>query len=216
MTQTSYRGYVDRIDPESFITAQPVSAGRAFLLRNNLLHLADEYTQTRINWCAGISGSYGVLGGFWNYNQISGAAGDYSVYEQEFAHTWLGDSHPANLDLHIRSGIVADSGSPEMDVRVRVVPAFYDPGNLILPAIVDETHTVTDNAGDWDHQEIFDTEDAALMNRLRALYKFEVSEDSEWHYPQVSILKLQVQLLYVSGNADVRMKLHGVQLREFA
>lgn len=215
MGASSYSSRLRRIDPGRFTDDEPVSANTAFDLRNNLLHLADEFSQTRINWCAGINGASGVLGGFWNYSQIGGDDGDSCLYEQEFAHTWLGDAHPTNLDLHIRSGIVA-GGTEAMEVRVRVVPAFYDAGNLTLPAIVDESHAVTDNAGEWEHQEFFDTEDAAAMNRLRSLYRFEVAEDGEWHYPQVSILKLQVQLLYVSGTADVLMKLHGVQVREFA
>lgn len=214
MAQSSYSGRVQRIPAASFGADEPVLATRAFLLRNNLLHLLDEFCQHRINWCAGIGDST-ITGGL---GCVAILTGNEALYEQEFEHFWLNPGHPGNLDLLIRSSLVA-GGSPEMAVRVRVVPANYEVGDLGRPALIDETHSVTDDSGLWEHQEFFDSTDANVMNLLKSARErtaFEVIEDGEWHYPEVAMLKLQVQLLGVSGDAPSFAVLTGVTVREFA
>ncbi len=215
MAQSSYYGQLVRMRESAFAEDEPVSATQAFTLRSNLLHLADSFCQTRINWCAGINSETGnsVLGGFGDFWGSTPPA----VYEQEFQLTWLATDHPANLDFLIRSAIIA-GGTEEMDVRVRVVPAYVGVADMGAPAIVDETHQVTNTTGLWEHQAFFDNTDTSIMGLLRgAVFPggLQIAEDDEWHAPEVSLLKLQIQLIPTSGSAPFYMMLTGVQVREF-
>ena len=215
MAQSSYRGRLQRMRQTAFAEDEPVSATQAFDLRNNLLHLGDQFCQTRINWCAGIhsASAIGVVGGFGDYWGSTPPA----VYEQEFPHTWLHPQHPANLDLLIRSSISA--GGDEMNVRVRIVPWSVGVGDMGAEALLDETHQVTSDTGLWEHQLFFDTSDATVMgllNKSSIAGAFEISEGDEWHYPETHLLKLQIQLEAIAGSAPFFMTITGVQVREFA
>lgn len=217
MSQSSFYGYVSRMQAGSFSTAEPVSASRAFRLRSNLLHLMDSFCQHRINWCGAIAsgdGSNGTVVG----STLLGAFDTPNVlYEQEFMHTWLGFNHPANLDLLIRTAIHVASGSPEMDVRVRVVPNSHPVGDVSGDAIVDETHTVTSLTGSWSHQAFLVGSDDRTMGLLRSAElprAFSVNEDDVWVYPWVAMLRLQVVLTNVDGTSPTQY-ITGVSVREF-
>jgi hypothetical protein len=192
----------------------PVSAARAFDVRSNLLHLMDEFTQMRINWCAGKLESGTGGNGVMFAENVGGA-----YYEQEFPLTWLAPDHPANLDILVRS--YASGTDAEMDVRVRVVSANAAVGDLGAPAVFDESQTVNSTFGTLDELCIFDTSDTATMNVLRSSFvavpnSAGVEEDSEVHYPQECMLKIQVQLLPTNGSGTLYFLLTGVMVREFA
>jgi hypothetical protein len=121
--QTSNLGHYERVSDEMFSEDSPVSAGQVWLLRNNLLHMRDQFSKTIFSWSRFNAFSENDLA------CSDGAdAGERAVLPLPFVHTWLAEDAPCSLDYKIR--VVNTQASKAANVRIRVIPHFI-PGTAI-------------------------------------------------------------------------------------
>jgi len=216
VTQSSYKGYFERMDAESFSTDDPVTAGRADILRDNLLHLIDESAQHRINWVRDL----GVTNPSLRMNEV-GVGNDKASWAQNFPLTWYRPYQPANIDYLIK---FAGDSSFDADVTVRIVPHFK-PGTLIpytvgangMPTLYSTTTTeaVTTGTTTLESQVFFTSTDARVHGPALDVGKlFEYYEDTARALPQLFMVRLE--LLFDTSASDVEIDIQQVLVREFA
>jgi hypothetical protein len=192
MSQRSNLGYYERMEDASFTADQPVSAARAWLMRNNLLHLSDMFTQPRINIYRSEIGTDICIFG----NQSDPAT---LIYQHPFFHTWFGEAAPANLDI-----VMAVQFSIPLDatVRFRVVPHYrprastpHTVGDLSLPALVDETVSVTAATfATLDDRFIFDEAEVRQLRIVPTDFQDRMTENGEPAIPQAMVMRLEVRV----------------------
>jgi hypothetical protein len=213
--QTSRYGYYERIDPDSFEEDQPVSAGRADVVRNNLSHLRDQFTHQRFNISAGPSEQNAV--------PFTRNIGDTpGIWAHPFFHTWLSSTEPAGLDLHVR---LIFNGLTDASIRLRVIPHYkpnsdfrYRIGDLAAPALIDYSEDVA-GVTEWEFDSegspfIFTAADALHMRGSHKTYTGRQYENGNDSLPEVHMMRFEIH--FFPDAVEALAKLQKLYLREFA
>lgn len=141
MTQQSNRGFYERIPASVFSADRPASCSHAWLVRNNLLHLRDVFTQVRayrdLEVTAPSVASYLVP-----HNDPNDP--NAVVFGIPFWHTWYAENVPSNL--YVLTRVLLFGSAMDGTIRQRVVPFFHagtslqtTVGDLSVPALLDES-----------------------------------------------------------------------------
>lgn len=185
---------------DSFGEGKPVSSIQALQLQSNLLHLTDEFAQTRINWVA--ADTEGVY-----QNSASNL-----IWSQTYVHRWLGPGKPANVDIHL--------WGEDCIVRARLVP-HHTPrwardsvsDRRVSPAVFDELIDLSAGgiqSGSYTHQNDADSVKVFETAWYKPGVVASAVADGVWE-PQVCLMRLELEPIAESG-----FQIIGVCLREFA
>jgi hypothetical protein len=210
-------GFVMPLDIASFGAYEPLSAWRAWAMRNNLAHLVDESTQVRINWVAGPVAN----GDSWFPPHPSDANGLTCYWAATFPHTWLRSDVPVNLDVLITARGKSDDGRP-VSVYWRIVPhleSLHDPKAVNLWAGVT---TFTSGNGVWSNVVTVADQRIALTGPPNlAMAKEETGaissgvyeDDGYVHAPLLHLARLEI-LTMRDAHQDIAVT--SVYVREYA
>jgi len=215
--QSSYLGHYERFADDSFADDQPVSAGRAFLLKNNVQHLLDQAPQHRLNlFCA----ANGV-----GSTRIRLATDEFIVGARSFPffHTWYSPSEPTGLDVKLVLGF---TGLVTGTARLRIMPDNFrgfpyatSIGRSSAPTLLDQVETLTATSN-W----IYDTEgdplifDAAQARAVsEALYAFNSAQVEGSKRPTCYVYQMRVEVTVDVESVDPAQEAAILQLyvREF-
>lgn len=179
--------------PNSTFTAgAPMSAAKAFLVRNNIAHLIDESCQHRVNWFATLDDS-AIPSGINTWPTVtrvlsgSGETVDKLFYQQEFPLSWIGPNRPSNLALAV--GIIGvDTEAEDILGRVVICPATV-PRDSKQNAIFDE---VANGPTGASVEALIDcSEHVDVLNGAWQTVGI-VNEGGTWFGPQVCMLRIEV------------------------
>lgn len=208
---TSYLGFVERTDMDIIRDAQPVSAYRGWVTRNNMQALIEQSPQHLINWMGGPAPQADTFLMYPSVHAELGDAGTSVTWCQEFVHTWLSSSRVANFDLRVFA--IAQEEIPiVMDVEPRIVAASFAVGDAAAPAIFFTPGATTNqpNGEEAITEQVFVTTVPTVE-----LSPFGILEDGAVNEAQVAIMRLEIKLTLESGTS-FPWGLLGVLLREFA
>jgi hypothetical protein len=207
MTFSSKYGYVVREFVDSFEYHNPTDTVRAYLIGNNIAHLCDESTQHRINWIASAP-----AGG----DSFLTTSNSQRIWCQEFPQTWLREDRPTNLEYRVAASIGSSGGTPELEVRCRVVPASYPVGDTSAPALVDETATTTSATSAYIIDLFTDFDTNGVPDGLGGVWNdsFYINEDN-FSPSRIALMRCEVWVTVTTTGSDLLRALRGVSIREF-
>lgn len=192
MSKSSRLGYASHMPAATLDAHEPVSSGRAFLVRDKLLHLTDQYSQVRCNWVSPNAEDYGI------------DADSSPVWSFTYPHTWLAPNKPANLDFRILA--------EDCDVTVRLVTAktpLPDHDDDVTGVIFEDTYSFT-GVDEFDGQWFVTA--AELPGFSRGWEHFPIlGSDGVSYAPRLCMMRFEV-----CPSAETAGRVFGVLLREFA
>ena len=207
MSSTSWAEQIIDIEDGYFSEGYPVSAAQAFLVRNNLAHLIDSCTQTRIQWIA-FQNSQGIYG----VHMINSAlATGWMTYSHEFPLTWLASDKPANLftsaTLYAESNETAEEGqNTDYDYILRVVPANTPVASGINPVIeISGSRTTEQSITLGQFNDLSDASSRAILQS--AIVPVGISNDGDIFREQLAcMLRLEIAMKYPNSDGGYFMQ----------
>lgn len=203
MSQTSLSGYVLRCPVTSFEARGPMSSYRAWENRQNLMHLTDESTQTRVNWVTQDAAGYGI--------EVVSPSYLNPTWSATYPHTWLASFKPSNLVLAVQGH--------DCYVRARLVPwnapiltSDINNGNMAATAVFDTMLNLTSpTPGLAAYLHIGTGFDLATYNSAWTSPGTVIGSDGIPYSPEVCLMRLELQVI-----AEIGARVFGVMLRECA
>lgn len=218
--QTSNLGRVERIDPDSMAADNPVSTARAWICRNNLAHLTDQYAQHRINWVAygPDSGGYRpVIGGFVALTPES------APWRQRFLHSWLKPDRPANLDilLSLEKNPTSDlTLSPDYTLHVRIeIAALSVAPDAVIAAFDFDVNTSALTAGNGTFQTFLSFDGSTAPFGSEIANPVTILNGSDFEYPLIMQAEFRITLSSTDATGSNRLfpfQLRQLLVREYA
>lgn len=223
MPATSTLLHLDRQAAEAFALGEPVSAGRTFILKNNLAHLIDQSTQVLINWVAT------SVAGATNDSYQLRREGDPvltnayvpRIWSQEFPLTWLRADRPVNLDVLVQVATfqVVEPSDNDLNVRARVVPARFAIGDDAAPAFADQVVTATTTSA--SPTALLDCQwalavPAPQLGEPADLGLVALEEGDIVVSPIAAMMRLEITLAEDGVSVDTIHEIVGVYVREYA
>lgn len=220
MSASSDLGFVLPLHGASFTKYEPVSSFRAWCMRNNLLHLIDVCSQTRINWTSGPMDRD-------DHYALPAAAPDTAgdsggvAWCQQFPHTWVRPSRPVNLDIRITLRAEFEPSGDVVAVA-RIVPAEFPEGDLSAPNLWLRGLSFTAGSGTWSAPVVFADEQVFFVDNpptdgvsreLMALYSSGPEDDGVLYQPFLTMARLEIFLRKVASEYAVAVS--SVYVREF-
>jgi hypothetical protein len=198
VSATSWAQKFVRMPNSTFTAGAPMSAAKAFLVRNNIAHLIDESCQHRVNWALTLDGS-GFPADANTWPIITRALDvDKLFYQQEFPLSYLGPNRPANLALAVGIAGVDDTFSEDILARVVICPAS-SPRDSKQNAIFDE---VANGGPSISIESLIDcSEHIATLNGAWQTVGI-VNESGTWFGPQACMLRLEVSVSFTTPFDD--------------
>lgn len=210
MSKSSSRGYWEPFSNTAFADGDCVSARRAWLVKNNISHLVDEYTQHRINWCADQGVDTDSEGR--SFADLTGND-EPRWYAQMFPLTSVTPEKPVNLDIEVygRSSQHTSSG---VYMKAQIVP-YSQPvgrGDVTYWETAATVSTTTSIVQVLISTQVFLTV-TTFPGYPSLRGKWSVVENGERHHPFIHMARFECAVW--TTHADARGTIESVLVREF-